>query len=740
MTEQARISSPAHSPLPVAETPAAATGSELLYDVIQQPAIMQCKRSVGTVDDPLEAEAGAMADQVMRMPVNMPQQGVHETTIQRRCADCEEEAVQRKPLTSFIQKKGNDDTATASANVTSRINSTKGGGSGMDAATKSFMESRFATDFSGVKIHTGDYAVQLSRDLGAQAFTVGSDIYFNDGKYDPVSDSGKHLLAHELTHTVQQGATPQVSPEAIQRKVLQTKKMDQLRTLLDDDNGSAAIALMATLDEEEKNAVLNRRDYKELAIDAFGNESMYQAMKAMRINLYKSLEWMFDEGTEWEYVRDIIKLIKEGRDLVIADSWMQKQFTGVCGNKDMAEAVDLLEGTLIQKLTWMEDEGSNWALVREKIRKTVSAEEKTALYGSSKMLSFFTSICDNEEMAEAVDLIGGTLLQKLAWMEDEGTDWGLVRNVIKKTKSRKEKDDLYANAHMRSYFTGICNDEQMTEAVTLLGGALNDKLRWLVAEDVSAKYYFEVISNTPAAELTGVTKDNRDLIKSSLSKENYDRVIQMLDNGLLKWGTDEQDYKEKLYEKKPDGSRYKKTYDGHGYYDIEYSRTAVKIIVRTKLKGEPVPIATQNIWKAGIQNRWKDKFHLEGPRRLDIIFVPIFTNDNPHHTLNVKNEPGMREDAGNWELNTNGDTAAHEFGHWIGNPDEYWRSAEDFQAIVGRAPTAAEKDGPESYTSSDPIMSSGAGDAQIRHFGNILKWLNKNRLRGEAPYRLVAGP
>lgn len=66
------------------------------------------------------------------------------------------------------------------------------------------MESRFGTDFSDVKIHTGSEAVQMSSELNAQAFAVGNDIYFNEGKYNPNSDSGKHLLAHELTHTVQQ--------------------------------------------------------------------------------------------------------------------------------------------------------------------------------------------------------------------------------------------------------------------------------------------------------------------------------------------------------------------------------------------------------------------------------------------------------------------------------------------------------------------------------------------------------
>jgi Domain of unknown function (DUF4157) len=171
-----------------------------------QGATIQRKLSIGAVDDPLEAEADAMADKVMRMP--------ERPFVQRKCARCEEEeTIQRSPLaasiTPFIQAKGGDG-GTASDTVTQQVNATRGNGSNMDRPTQSFMESRFGTGFSNVKIHTGDYAVQMSRELNAQAFTVGSDIYFNSGKYNPLSESGKHLLAHELTHTVQQGAATQI--------------------------------------------------------------------------------------------------------------------------------------------------------------------------------------------------------------------------------------------------------------------------------------------------------------------------------------------------------------------------------------------------------------------------------------------------------------------------------------------------------------------------------------------------
>ncbi len=163
---------------------------------------VQRKLSIGSVDDPLEQEADDMAGKVMRMP--------EQPFVQRKCAHCEEEeTIQRRPLaasiTPFIQTKGADG-GTASDAVTRQINATRGSGSNMDRPTQSFMESRFGADFSNVKIHTSDAAVQMSRELNAQAFTVGSDIYFNSGKYNPSSESGKHLLAHELTHTVQQGS------------------------------------------------------------------------------------------------------------------------------------------------------------------------------------------------------------------------------------------------------------------------------------------------------------------------------------------------------------------------------------------------------------------------------------------------------------------------------------------------------------------------------------------------------
>ena len=101
-----------------------------------------------------------------------------------------------------VQKKENSaNSHEASPSIENKINSSKGSGSPLDGSTRGEMESGFGNDFSDVRVHTGSEAQQMSKDLNAQAFTHGQDIYFDQGKYNPQTSSGKHLLAHELTHS-----------------------------------------------------------------------------------------------------------------------------------------------------------------------------------------------------------------------------------------------------------------------------------------------------------------------------------------------------------------------------------------------------------------------------------------------------------------------------------------------------------------------------------------------------------
>ena len=82
------------------------------------------------------------------------------------------------------------------------------GGSPLSADVREDMEGRFGADFSDVRVHTGAEAHDSAKSVNAQAYTVGSNIVFQRDKYDPSSDAGKHMLAHELTHVVQQRSGP----------------------------------------------------------------------------------------------------------------------------------------------------------------------------------------------------------------------------------------------------------------------------------------------------------------------------------------------------------------------------------------------------------------------------------------------------------------------------------------------------------------------------------------------------
>lgn len=137
-----------------------------------------------------------------------------EEAIQAKCHDCEKEVQKKdkKEEEKPVQKKEQtSESETQDNELEGKLNNSKGSGKGLDKKAKKEMESGFGSDFSNVKIHTDANAIQMSQELGAQAFTNGNDVYFNEGKYNPNSKDGKHLLAHELTHTIQQTGAVQKS-------------------------------------------------------------------------------------------------------------------------------------------------------------------------------------------------------------------------------------------------------------------------------------------------------------------------------------------------------------------------------------------------------------------------------------------------------------------------------------------------------------------------------------------------
>jgi hypothetical protein len=184
---------------------------------------VQTKLTVGAPGDKYEQEADSMAAKVMTMPDSaikppiQPQTGEETEAVQMQPlvnsitplvqrSSGEEEEVQMK---SEVQR-ASDGSSVASSNVENQLAGSKVGGSPLPDDVRSYMEPRFGADFSSVRVHTDSNAVQMNKELGAQAFAHGSDIYYGAGK----SPGNNELTAHELTHTIQQTGAKQLSAKS----------------------------------------------------------------------------------------------------------------------------------------------------------------------------------------------------------------------------------------------------------------------------------------------------------------------------------------------------------------------------------------------------------------------------------------------------------------------------------------------------------------------------------------------
>jgi len=219
--------------------------------------VIQPKIAIGSPGDRYEQEADRMAQQVMSMPA-----AITHPPIQRwEMPEEAQESVQTKPLadsiTPLVQREtapaeleenleqdkeplqmkrslqrasSSDGNLQTSSNLESQLSSNKGGGSPLSDEVRSFMEPRFGADFSQVQVHTDSEAVQMNRELSAQAFTHGSDVYFGAGKYNPSSSDGKQLLAHELTHVVQQGGASELKRKPVESVAQKDDRVIQRQT------------------------------------------------------------------------------------------------------------------------------------------------------------------------------------------------------------------------------------------------------------------------------------------------------------------------------------------------------------------------------------------------------------------------------------------------------------------------------------------------------------------------------
>lgn len=189
---------------------------------------IQTKMTVTASNDAYEAEADAVAEQVVqKMHAPGVQREAQEDELQAKRIvqrEAEEDELQAKRMVQRESEGGEGEEEELMAKRIQRssadmmgsfdvgqdfekqLSTARGGGKSLDSSLQAKMGDAMGADFSGVRVHEDSASDALNSSIQARAFTTGSDIFFKQGEYNPSSSEGQKLLAHELTHTVQQGA------------------------------------------------------------------------------------------------------------------------------------------------------------------------------------------------------------------------------------------------------------------------------------------------------------------------------------------------------------------------------------------------------------------------------------------------------------------------------------------------------------------------------------------------------
>lgn len=529
------------------------------------------KLAVGSVDDPLEREADRTADSVVDNVKNpqpnsfftgkpviqqktkentnadekeqetevlspLQKKEDQEETLQAKCAECEEQ----QP----VQKKAQSDNPTTATAISGQLKASKGGGEKLPDQAQQEMNSGFGHDFSNVRIHTDSNAVQMSRQLGAQAFTNGNDIYFNQGKFDPQGTEGRHLLAHELTHTVQQGA----SAPMIQKQDA-PDNLGQLNEMLDRFNvpEEDVISLLSNLTLGEKQTVLTDSSYKRRMASAFDVSEMVRAIRILDPTLEEQLTWineaaLFTRAIDYSEISEfVIAAPQTERDALKTATW-RSFFVSVCTNATMVTALNDLHFDLETKLTWLNAEVTitSWELTYSDIKAWITAAPQTErdVLKTSTWRSFFVSVCDNTTMVEALNDLNYDLETKLTWLEAEMTitSWELDYITIQPwiTAASQAERDALKTAAWRSFFVAVCTNATMVTALNDLNYDLETKLTWLNDEMTITRW--ELDYGTIQPWITAAPQATRDVLKTNTWRDFFTAVC---DNTTIKTALDD---------------------------------------------------------------------------------------------------------------------------------------------------------------------------------------------------------
>ncbi|WKL47571.1 DUF4157 domain-containing protein [Flavobacterium pectinovorum] len=451
-----------------------------------------------------------------------------------------------------------------SPNIESTLNSSKGGGSPLSGKIKTEMESGIGADFSNVRIHNDSTAVQMNQQLGAQAFATGNNIYFNEGKYNPNSQEGKHLLAHELTHTVQQGATirkkPQEissAPEMIQGSLLSFAIPGFIKDNVRHIPGYTLLTVVAGYDplndvNVDRNAINLIEGF--MGLIPFGT-AIFDKLQEYGI-IDRVFDWVNNRLSELGLSMDaLLKLVK--------DAWDESSvttFIDVARTKfnELVHRVTTFATSLVdQVITWIKEaligvaepllaENKAWSLIK-KIIKYDPLRDEAVNATTVEILEDFLILIDKqtelEQMREK-----GTLQKTADWLDTQvgtfnsllGELRGLITSAwdaIQPSNLMNIADNLTALAAQAGGFLQRVWDFASGVALKVLELVKDSLLGWLSSQAATVRGYSlikVIIGRDPFTNET-VERSVPNLIRGfmSLMEGGEEQYAQMVESGAI---------------------------------------------------------------------------------------------------------------------------------------------------------------------------------------------------------------
>ena len=515
-------------------------------------------------------------------------------------------------------------------------------GQPLDDSARKSMEVRFGHNFSNVRVHTNSVAAQSARAVNALAYTVGRDVIFGAGQYAPATNLGRRLIAHELTHTLQQAGSSEHPQNLNIAPTDSAAEHEAARFASGGADRSVQTHSAPTLAREPIPPTQTLDPFKDDLENPYVDPGEEQAAEFRRGTLSVVKDPMLEalkKSDAISFLNQLRALDEQDRELLEADATF------------LNEIHKILHGSAF----WI-------------VQLILHFGNKQPLYVRQLSLAVFE------------------------------------RNIQRILDLLRAEDDLRDKSEVPGVQEMLEYEFRGTPQLVAMRQILTDPETATATHDVS------------------------------YDETHYERDDQTGDYVLKNFGSQD-------------------------HLDMARTGSELRIIVRIKFikpgKAKETYYPSDELaarWRSGIEEVWNNHFAaFNGTTRLNIVFVPLFTPEHPDEVVTVKPGSG-RADQTTWFEEGTGRTAAHEFGHMIGNPDEY-RIPEKISDVpakfniseqdkkrttvegIGEKPLPPKKGVKGFYMAG--IMGQGT-EAQRRHVFPLLDWYNQNmKPDDEADYNLV---